>query len=71
MKADPAELFLTNGASQGVHFLMRLLIRDESDALLVPIPQYPLVTLRAQILHPSLHLNLTLRAFEVLERSRS
>lgn len=43
VKADPAELFLTNGASQAVHFLTRLLIRDESDALLVPIPQYPLV----------------------------
>ena len=41
--ADPAEIFLTNGASQAVHFLMRLLIRDERDAVLVPIPQYPLV----------------------------
>ena len=43
---DPAEIFLTNGASQAVHFLMRLLIRDERDAVLVPIPQYPLVSLR-------------------------
>jgi aspartate/methionine/tyrosine aminotransferase len=41
--ANPAELFLTNGASQAVHFLTRLLVRDESDAILVPIPQYPLV----------------------------
>lgn len=45
VKADPAHLFLTNGASQAVHFMMRLLIRDESDAVLVPIPQYPLVGL--------------------------
>ena len=42
--ADPANLFLTNGASQAVHFLMRLLLRDEHDAILVPIPQYPLVS---------------------------
>lgn len=43
--ADPGELFLTNGASQAVHFLMRLILRDEDDAVLVPIPQYPLVSM--------------------------
>ena len=32
---------------------MRMLIRDESDALLVPIPQYPLVRLHGS---PNLHL---------------
>ena len=28
---------------------MRMLIRDESDALLVPIPQYPLVSPRKKM----------------------
>ncbi len=39
---DPDNLFLTDGASQGVHAMMRLLLRDEKDAVLTPIPQYPL-----------------------------
>jgi alanine transaminase len=33
---------MTDGASQSVHTMMRLLLRSESDALLTPIPQYPL-----------------------------
>jgi histidinol-phosphate/aromatic aminotransferase/cobyric acid decarboxylase-like protein len=40
--ADPDDIYLSDGASQSVHALMRLLIRDERDAILVPIPQYPL-----------------------------
>ncbi|KAK9906640.1 hypothetical protein WJX75_005366 [Coccomyxa subellipsoidea] len=39
---DPDNLFLTDGASQGVHAMMRMLLRDENDAILTPIPQYPL-----------------------------
>lgn len=39
---DPDFLYLTDGASQGVHAMMRLLLRNEKDAILVPIPQYPL-----------------------------
>ena len=39
-------LYLTDGASQGVHAMMRLLLRDENDAILVPIPQYPLYSVR-------------------------
>ncbi|KIZ01751.1 alanine transaminase [Monoraphidium neglectum] len=39
---DMSELYLTDGASPGVHYLMEMLIRDSSDAWLVPIPQYPL-----------------------------
>lgn len=46
--ANPGKLFLTNGASQGVHFLMRLLLRNEDDAIMVPIPQYPLVRLSSR-----------------------
>ncbi|CAL8462271.1 g1802 [Coccomyxa elongata] len=39
---DPDNLFLTDGASQGVHSMMRLLLRNEKDCILTPIPQYPL-----------------------------
>lgn len=43
---NPDFLYLTDGASQGVHAMMRLLLRDEHDAVLVPIPQYPLYSVR-------------------------
>ena len=39
---DPNDIFMTDGASAGVHLVMKVLIRDENDALLTPIPQYPL-----------------------------
>lgn len=39
---DVEDLWLTDGASVGCHYLMKTLIRDENDAMLVPIPQYPL-----------------------------
>uniref|UniRef100_A0A7N0VG75 alanine transaminase n=1 Tax=Kalanchoe fedtschenkoi TaxID=63787 RepID=A0A7N0VG75_KALFE len=40
--ADPDDIFLTDGASPGVHMMMQLLIRSERDGILCPIPQYPL-----------------------------
>ncbi|XP_076886862.1 alanine aminotransferase 2-like [Bidens hawaiensis] len=40
--ADPNDIFLTDGASPGVHMIMQLLIRSENDGILCPIPQYPL-----------------------------
>lgn len=36
------ELFLTDGASVGVKYALTALLRDEHDAILTPIPQYPL-----------------------------
>jgi len=36
------DVFLTNGASEGVRLLLKSLIRDEQDGILVPLPQYPL-----------------------------
>jgi alanine transaminase len=39
---DIEDLWLTDGASVGCHYLMKTLIRDMNDAVLVPIPQYPL-----------------------------
>ena len=35
-------IFLTDGASKGVEFLLKLLLRGPQDGVLVPIPQYPL-----------------------------
>ncbi|PRW60642.1 alanine aminotransferase 2 [Chlorella sorokiniana] len=36
------DLWLTDGASPAVHFMMKALLRDERDCILCPIPQYPL-----------------------------
>jgi hypothetical protein len=40
--ADPQNIFLTDGASKGVGFLLSLCLRGSTDGVLVPIPQYPL-----------------------------
>lgn len=37
-------IFLTDGASQGVHILFSSLILSHNDAIMIPIPQYPLYT---------------------------
>jgi len=53
---DPDDLFLTDGASPAVHYIIEMLVRDGRDAFLVPIPQYPLysaaLTLRGGELVP-------------------
>jgi len=40
--SDPNRIFMTDGASPAVHYCMKMFIRDENDAILTPIPQYPL-----------------------------
>lgn len=35
-------IFLTEGASQGVHMLVSSIITSKDDAIMIPIPQYPL-----------------------------
>ena len=40
--ADKDSIFLTDGASKGVGFLLNIVLRNASDGILVPIPQYPL-----------------------------
>lgn len=40
--ANPDNIFITDGATTGIHFLLQCLIGDDKDALLLPIPQYPL-----------------------------
>lgn len=37
--ADPENIFLTDGASQGVQTILRTLIRHSYDGIMVPIPQ--------------------------------
>lgn len=41
--SDPANIFLTSGASSAVAYLLQLL-STENSAFLIPIPQYPLYT---------------------------
>jgi alanine transaminase len=36
------DLFLTNGASDGVKTLLNMLVRGKTDGVMIPIPQYPL-----------------------------
>jgi len=40
--SDPDAIFLTDGASKGVQAVLRLLIADDHDGIMIPIPQYPL-----------------------------
>merc|ERR1712176_127626 len=40
--SNPDSIFITDGASPGVHMCMKVLLRNETDAILTPIPQYPL-----------------------------
>ncbi|KAF9444290.1 PLP-dependent transferase [Macrolepiota fuliginosa MF-IS2] len=42
--SDPANIFLTAGASAGVSLLISMLITGPTDGILIPIPQYPLYT---------------------------
>jgi aspartate/methionine/tyrosine aminotransferase len=42
IRADPDAIFLTDGASKGVQAALRLLVADERDGIMIPIPQYPL-----------------------------
>lgn len=40
--SDPANIFLTDGASEAVKMCLQICLRGPADAILVPIPQYPL-----------------------------
>jgi len=45
------DIYLTDGASAGVKTLMQILIRGPQDAVLVPIPQYPLYSAVSTLLN--------------------
>lgn len=40
--ANPDNIFMTNGASEGARFIIELLIGQKGDGIMIPIPQYPL-----------------------------
>eukprot|EP01023_Acetabularia_acetabulum_P014025 TRINITY_DN16860_c0_g1_i1.p1 TRINITY_DN16860_c0_g1~~TRINITY_DN16860_c0_g1_i1.p1 ORF type:complete len:525 (+),score=117.07 TRINITY_DN16860_c0_g1_i1:159-1733(+) len=52
--ANPDNIFLTDGASVAVRMCLNALIRDSSDGILVPIPQYPLYSASIQLYGGSL-----------------
>lgn len=47
--SNPDHIFVTDGASPAVRYLLNAIIRDEHDGLLVPIPQYPLYSASIQL----------------------
>lgn len=40
--AFPGDIFLTNGASSGIQNCLTALIASDQDAIMIPIPQYPI-----------------------------
>lgn len=51
---DINNLWLTDGASAAVNYILQILIRNEDDAVLVPIPQYPLYSASLSLLGGSM-----------------
>ena len=49
--ADPADIYLTAGASSGVSTLMNVICASPETGILVPIPQYPLYTATLSLLN--------------------
>lgn len=48
---NPDDIFLTNGASEGVKTVLNLLVRDSTDGVMIPTPQYPLYSATLQALN--------------------
>ncbi|MBN2356929.1 aminotransferase class I/II-fold pyridoxal phosphate-dependent enzyme [candidate division KSB1 bacterium] len=40
--SDPDKIFLTNGASEAVKFILEMMIASPKDGIMIPTPQYPL-----------------------------
>mmetsp|Transcript_39058 Transcript_39058/g.89983 ORF Transcript_39058/g.89983 Transcript_39058/m.89983 type:complete len:534 (-) Transcript_39058:223-1824(-) len=54
---DPEQIFLTNGASEGVRITMQCMMRqgdNDNDGVLVPIPQYPLYSASCALMNGAL-----------------
>ena len=47
------QLFLTDGASPAVRYMLNAIIRNDRDGILVPVPQYPLYSASIQLLGES------------------
>ncbi|KAJ8438531.1 hypothetical protein Cgig2_024620 [Carnegiea gigantea] len=52
--SDSELIFLTDGASKGVMQILNVIIRDQNDGILVPVPQYPLYSATISLLGGSL-----------------
>jgi glutamate--glyoxylate aminotransferase len=39
---DAKDIYITNGAGEGVKLVFNMLIRGQNDGIMIPIPQYPL-----------------------------
>ena len=44
------QIFLTDGASPAVRYMLNAIIRNDKDGILVPVPQYPLYSASIQLL---------------------
>ena len=42
LRSKPGNIFLTNGASESVRYIIEMLVADKNDGVMIPIPQYPL-----------------------------
>lgn len=42
--SDPDSIYLTNGASEGIHRVMNAIISHPNVGILIPVPQYPIYT---------------------------
>lgn len=40
--SDPDSIFLTNGASEAINFILKSIIANPSTGVMIPIPQYPI-----------------------------
>ena len=49
-----ADIFLTNGASAGIQMMLNAIIAENTDAVLVPIPQYPIYSALVRLFDGSL-----------------
>ncbi|KAK9907475.1 hypothetical protein WJX75_004386 [Coccomyxa subellipsoidea] len=47
--SDPNNIFLADGASPAVRYILQAIIRNDKDGILVPVPQYPLYSASIQL----------------------
>lgn len=50
MTSNEDDIFLSDGASKAIENVLQVMVSDENDSLLTPIPQYPLYSATIQIL---------------------
>jgi len=48
--SDPSNIFLTNGASAGIQMVLTAAIASSDDAVMMPIPQYPIYSALTELL---------------------